>query len=96
MSIVFCQLPPAAIKSSKKISKAEIATSRMAATIARIYDEINETHHPILSREDEVIVYQGEKVGERDVVVLSCIAEEMLGCKVRVVKGAERVRPSQS
>jgi hypothetical protein len=84
------QVPPGAVRGRKGVTKDEAAVRKMATSVARVYEELNEAHHPVLSSGDEVIIFEGGRGNERDCIALSCIAEELLGCRTRVVKGPLR------
>lgn len=84
------QVPPGAIRGRKGVTKDEAAVRKMAISVAHVYEELNEAHHPVLGSGDEVTIFEGGRVNERDCLALSCIAEEFLGCRARVVKGSLR------
>lgn len=84
------QVPPGAVRGRKGVTKGEAAVRKMATSVARGYEELNEAHHRVLSYWDEVIIFEGGRANERDCIALSCIAEELLGCRTRVVKGPLR------
>jgi hypothetical protein len=74
------------VRATKKRDRQAAAVRKMADVVARVYEDLNEAQHPVLDRGEELIIFQGGRVSERDSVVLSCIAEQFLGCKPQVVK----------
>jgi hypothetical protein len=80
------QVPPGGTKGTKRMSREQAMVLKMAETVARLYDELNEEHHPVLGSDDEIIIYQRPNVSDRDCVILRCLAEECLGCKTKVIR----------
>lgn len=77
--VIMEQAPPNAVRGTKKVTKVEAAARFMGGVVARVYDDLNEAYYPVLGRGDEVFIFQGDTVDERDCLVLSCIAERCLG-----------------